>query len=96
MWDPSPGLNLGPPRWESSISATGPPGESPESVVFWKVVGTLSQGGGSAVGDVAVMSVPRAATPAVVPTRGGRDLVSSTVHKVPTVGGRKFGCSARV
>ena len=46
-------------------------------MVFWKVVGTLSQGGGSAAGDVAVMSVPRAATPAVVPTGGRRDLGSS-------------------
>ncbi|MXQ96891.1 hypothetical protein E5288_WYG014875 [Bos mutus] len=45
------------------------------------VVGTLSQGGGSSAGDVAVMSVPRAATPAVVPTGGRRDLGSSTATR---------------
>ena len=37
-----------------------------------------------------------AATPAVVLTGAGRDLGSSMVHKVLTMGGGKFGCSVRV
>ena len=93
---PNQGLNPGPLRWECSVSATGPPGYSLESVVFWWAVGTLSQEGGGAVGDVAAVSVPHAVTLAVVPTGAGRDLGSSMVHKVPAMGGGKFGCLARV
>lgn len=57
--------------------------------------GTLSQAGGGAVGDVAVMSVPHAVTPAVVPN-WSQEGPCLDVHKVPTVGGGKFGCSACV
>ena len=100
MWDPSPQPGIGPgsPALGVQRLSHWPTRGVPGICCFLEGSGDPGSGRWRRREVEMLLSRPSllAATPAVVLTGAGRDLGSSMVHKVLTMGGGKFGCSVRV